>query len=151
MGSLNQVRGRSCERSISARFSSLLHDVFFFRQQIHFFANFLACSLSRVSFSPSGASFSATFFTTRAFFTPNRPHRIGPYPGHTNVPPRPRLHQARPPYPPHPGQKETLPISPTRPNPRVGLPPPCLAASLPSCLPGLLRWSCASGALPFLR
>ena len=57
----------------------------FFANKIHFFTNFEA-------FSPSGVSFSPTFLTMRAFFTLNRQHRIGPYPGCTNVPPRPPSH-----------------------------------------------------------
>ena len=93
-----------------------------------FFANFLptkstfcanSFSPSEVSFLPSEVSFSSTILTTRAFFTPNRPHRIGPYPCHTNVPSRP----SPPPGPPDPDPP------PPKPGPPSYQPPPKPAPS----------------------
>ena len=69
------------------------------------------------SFSPGGVSFSPPFFTTRAFLTPNRPHRIGPFHGHTNVASRPRP-------PPAPRPCKTAPSTPPHP-PKPAPPAPC--------------------------
>ena len=100
-------------------YRSMVTKEFFFANKIHSFANFFRFFAKWVSCSPSGVSFSPTFLTTRAFFTPNRPHWIGPYPGCTNVPPRPppSTRPARPQPPP----PKTRPARPTRPRPN---PPP---------------------------
>ena len=97
---------------------------------IHFFRQQNSLFRQLVSFSPIGASFSPTFLTTRAFFTPNRQHRIGPYPGYINVPPRPPPLPSPPPTPGPPGTtpKKTCPSRPTSPSPR---PTPRLATMVP--------------------
>ena len=119
------------------------NDVFFLgHQKSLFFANFLAFSPSGVSISPSGISFLPTFLTMRAPFAPNRPHRIGPYPGHTNVPaPPPPLHPARPTYQPPHQNPARLPY-PTRPNP----PPPSHVAPVVPAWPAAMvpRLQCPS-------
>lgn len=60
----------------------------FFTNRFHFFPTFVAFSPGTVSHSPGAVSFSQLILTQHAFFTPNRPRRIGPFPGHINVPSR---------------------------------------------------------------
>ena len=68
----------------------------FFANKINFFGTF-AFSPGTASLSPGTVSFTPLILTPRAFFTPNRSHRIGLFPAHTNVPP-----ESSPPPPPSP-------------------------------------------------
>ena len=107
-----------------------------FRQQNSLLANFIAFSPSGVSFTANGVYFSPPFLTTRAFFTPNRLHRISPYLGHTDVPPR------APPPPGPPPQKKTCPPAavpaPAQTRPRPAPPPSHVAPVVPAWLPAML-------------
>ena len=77
--------------------------------------------------------FFANYLTTRAFFTLNSPHQIGPYPSCTIVPPRPPP-PSEPPNPPPPAPPENPPSPPYPPPPKPG----------PVTSPAYPRWSSVS-------